>query len=200
MIFQLGLHWKDKPGENINEDEIQAREGRLNRIRYMMGELDVSVLENAALTCTADTFMETLINNVRNETCSYQAFYIAETKRYFLEGLKKLQTLKRNFEDNADQISTLEKHLNEYADNEMRTELESFPVFEYLEAEKMRPKFLALAKNTSPDPDLSVIKDNTGTDFLTEQNLKDFITSYFSGIYAETPGRTNPHEVVFQTF
>jgi hypothetical protein len=73
----------------------------------------------------------------------------------------------------------------------MRTELESVPVFEYLEAEKMRPKFLALAKNASPDPDLSVIKDNTGTEFLTEQNRKDFITLYFSGIYAETPGRTN---------
>jgi hypothetical protein len=138
--------------------------------------------------------MEVLINNVRNEVCSYQAFYLNEIKKKIFDGIKRLQQFKKNYEINAEVIAQLEKQLNDYADRDMRAELESYPVFEHLGAEKMCPRFLALAKNACPDPDLSVIKDDNGNAFQTIKNRKDFITSYYADIYSENPDRTRAFE------
>jgi exonuclease III len=193
-IFDLGLSWRDKPGEEVPEKDIRAREGLLANTRYLMSTIDMIVLENAALSCEDDIFMEVLINNVRNEVCSYQAFYLNEIKKKFYDGIKRLQFYKKNYEINAVEIAQLEKQLNDYADRDMRAELESYPVFEHLGAEKMCPRFLALAKNACPDPDLSVIKDDNGNAFQTIQNRKDFITSYYADIYAENPDRTRAFE------
>jgi hypothetical protein len=170
-IFDLGLSWKDKPGEEVPEEDIRAREGLLANTRYLMSTINMTVLENAALSCEDDVFMEVLINNVRNEVCSYQAFYLNETKKKFFDGIKRLQLYKKNYEINAEVIAQLEKQLNDYVDRDMRAELESYPVFEHLGAEKMCPRFLALAKNACPDPDLSIIKDDNGNAFQSIQNI-----------------------------
>jgi hypothetical protein len=81
IIFNLGLHWSDRPGEDVIEDANAARDGLLNRARYLLTLLDIRVFENAELACDADIFMEVLVNNVRNETCSYQAFFLKEKKK-----------------------------------------------------------------------------------------------------------------------
>jgi hypothetical protein len=81
--------------------------------------------------------METLVNNIRNDTCSFQAFFLKEAKKKFAEGVKTLNTLKEKYSDNAEQIKNLEAVLNVIADRELRAELENFAIFEHLGSEKM---------------------------------------------------------------
>jgi hypothetical protein len=193
LFYNAGLLWSDRPGEEVPEEDIRAREGRLNTIRYLLQNLDLNVLENAALSCDDDVFMETLVNNVRNETCSYQAFYISETKKRFLDGAKKLKTLKSNYTDNADEIKQLEKKLNDITDRQLRAELENYSVYEHLVSEKMNPKFLCLAKSYNQQKGLDSIMDSNGDAFASDTLRKEFITNYYANIYKEVPGRVNSY-------
>jgi hypothetical protein len=137
IIHNAGLNWCERPGEAVPEEAVRAREGLLNTARYNLQILNIEVLENAALVCDDDIFMETLVNNIRNDTCSFQAFFLKEAKKKFAEGVKTLNTLKEKYSDNAEQIKNLEAVLNVIADRELRAELENFAIFEHLGSEKM---------------------------------------------------------------
>jgi exonuclease III len=200
IIFNLGLHWRDKPGEETSEDEIRAREGLLDRARYLMQNLDIRVFEIAELDCDRDIFMEILINNVRNDTCSYQAFFLNEKKKKFKEGITKLRSLKSNYSENADRIKVLENSLNIAVDLELRAELEKYDIFEHIESEKASPKFLKIAKSGVQSESMDKIKNSDGNDFLSVTDRKTFITEYFRNIYKEVPGRVHAYEGCIEDF
>jgi hypothetical protein len=154
-------------------------------------QLDLVTFEQANLNCDIDTFMEVLINNIRNDCCSLQGYLIKERGKKFKEGLLKLRDLKGSYADNADAIADLESKLNQMADADLRTKLEKYSAFEFLSDEKITPKFLKLARSGEVITDMSIIKDDAGNDFPTDNDRKNFITSYYSNIYKEHPGRVN---------
>jgi hypothetical protein len=78
LIVNAGLAPAERPGEDLQLEEIRQREARLERARYLMQLLDIKVFELNPLSCTDDIFMEVLINNVRNEVCSFQNFFLKE--------------------------------------------------------------------------------------------------------------------------
>jgi hypothetical protein len=172
IIHNAGLNWCERPGEAVPEEAVRAREGLLNTARYNLQILNIEVLENAALVCVDDIFMETLVNNIRNDTCNFQAFFLREAKKKFADGVKTLNTLKENYSDNEEQIKNLEAVLNVIADRELRAELENFAIFEHLSSEKMCPKFLTIVKNSNPVPDLSVIRNDTDEEFNSDPDRK----------------------------
>jgi hypothetical protein len=87
LILNAGLNFKDRPGSLVTAEEVEAREGIVNRARYLLQFLNVSVFENANLTCEDDFFMETLVNNVRNDVCSFQSFFLKEQKKTLMKVL-----------------------------------------------------------------------------------------------------------------
>ena len=81
--------------------------------------------------------------------------------------------------------------LNNYWDNEMTREIESYSLFEHVNMEKMTPHFLKLAKNTQPDNKLSDIKKDDNSDFISEQEQKEFIVQYYENLYKLPATATN---------
>jgi hypothetical protein len=86
------------------------------------------------------------------------------------------------------------------ADANLRAQLENFSLFEHLTNEKISPKFLQLVKSTAPVADMSVIKDDNGVAFGSENDRKNFITGYYSNIYSEVPGQVLAGEDCIQDF
>jgi hypothetical protein len=158
LIVNAGLAPAERPGEDLQLEEIRQREARLERARYLMQLLDIKVFELNPLSCTDDIFMEVLINNVRNEVCSFQNFFLKEKNNKLRAGINTLNNLKKNYKENADAIRQLENSLNTIVDANLRAELENYDIFEHLEAEKITPRFLRLAQNSVPKSDLNVIK------------------------------------------
>jgi exonuclease III len=200
ILFNLGLHWTDRPGDEVTEDEASTRERLLDRARYILVNLDTRVLENAEINCDPDVFMEVLVNNVRNDTCSYQSYFMNEKKKKFQEGIASLRNLKSNYVRNLDRIRDLEKKLNDAVDMELRADLERFYLFEHIESEKVSPKFLQLAKNSAPVDTMSGIKDDTGKDFQSPEEMKQYVTDYYSKIYKEVPGKVRAYEGCIEDF
>ena len=81
--------------------------------------------------------------------------------------------------------------LNNYWDNEMTREIESYSLFEHVNMEKMTPHFLKLAKNTQPDNKISDIKKDDNSDFISEQEQKEFIVQYYENLYKLPATATN---------
>jgi Reverse transcriptase (RNA-dependent DNA polymerase) len=143
--------------------------------------------------------MEVLINNVRNEVTSFQAFFIKEKNREFSDALSELRNLKKQYKTNAEKIRVLENSLNEIADTEIRLALENFDWFEHVSAEKMSPKFLDLAKSEKQEANLSDIKNDAGEEFVNENERNNYIRNYFKEIYAKKQG-VNPYRGCVEEF
>ena len=65
----------------------------------------------------------------------------------------------------------------------MRDKLQELKIFEILNAEKSSPHFLDLTKKTSSCEKLSDICDNAGNVLLSAENLKNYITKFYSSLY-----------------
>jgi Reverse transcriptase (RNA-dependent DNA polymerase) len=129
-------------------------------------------------------FVETLINNFRNEIISFQAHFTKWKKSTVLGMQSSLLRLKKDYPGNFDKISELEHKLNSIFDTDARSELENFAVYEILNMEKMSPAFLKIAKQTRSSAKLADIKDDTGNDFPSDEDRKKYITAYYANIYA----------------
>jgi Reverse transcriptase (RNA-dependent DNA polymerase) len=198
-LINAGLSWDEKPGTAPDPELIRRRNNLINTARYQLQELNFEQVQNIDLEVEPDIFMEVLANNIRNEVCSYQAFYVKEKNAVFNAAVKRLTTLKSNFANNAEEIFALEKQLNDIRDAEMRSELENYAIFEYISAEKMSPKFLDLAKKGRSEAKLSEIKDDDGNVFASESEQKQYILNYFSNIYKRNP-EINAYEGCIENF
>jgi hypothetical protein len=61
-------------GEEADAEKIDNRIHNLTRLQVVSNTLDMNLIENLELRTAQDIFMETLLNNVRNETISHQTF------------------------------------------------------------------------------------------------------------------------------
>ncbi len=132
---------------------------------------------------TDDIFMETLVNNIRNECISNQIF-LSKTSTETVSNLtKELSRLKQDFDANQNRIITLEKRLDEISDFKLRSKLEAMANFEILNAETITPHFLNLARGEKSEARLSDIVDHYGNPFQSDEALKDYVRNYYQNLY-----------------
>jgi hypothetical protein len=130
-----------------------------------------------------DIFLETLVNNIRNECVSYQIFL----SKTILDSTGKIMGLlkeqKANYVGNKSKIIPLEKKLDKIVDNKLRKQLEATSNFEILQNEKITPFFLNLAKGTKAEASLSDLLDDDGNPFRSDAELKEYIRNFYQKIY-----------------
>ncbi len=111
LIRELGPDSSHLPVDYRSEYEENIRSGRLGEIREVLEEFPLARLEDGTFKdgITDDIFMETLVNNIRNECISYQIF-LAKTSTETVSSInKELKRLKQDFDANLTRITTLEK-------------------------------------------------------------------------------------------
>jgi hypothetical protein len=131
-----------------------------------------------------DIFMETLVNNIRNETISHQIFIKKSTLKSIEKIVNSLKTLKNDYTVNQEKIFELESALNTINDRILKKKLESCSNFEILNNEKITPHFVNLAKGFQSEASLEDIVDNNGNRFPTPEARKEFIRNYYQDLYA----------------
>ncbi len=107
--------------------EENVRAGRLGLIRELLEYIPMELLENGTYRdgLTDDIFMETLVNNIRNECVSYQIFLTKQSNITVKSLQKKLSEFKSNFDENHPEIIRVEKRLDEITDFKLRSKLEA---------------------------------------------------------------------------
>lgn len=98
--------------------------------------------------------------------------------------------LKRDYSANVLRIWDLESKLTALSDQEIRLELEKFPIYDHLSAEKMSPHFLKLAKATKADKRLSDICKPNGEKFDSDGERNNYIRDNYGSIYRIPENRT----------
>ena len=96
--------------------------------------------------------------------------------------------LRDDFLVNSDAISALQEELNRLVELEIREKIVNMKLFEGLHSEKPSPIFLALAKNQNAG-NLSLMKDETGSDFNSLAEQGEYIASYYENLYRAPPPR-----------
>ena len=152
-------------------------------IKDSIDMFDPPYLDSIRIQCTPDTFMEILINNIRNDVISYQRFVNKRSKQIRTDLINKIVTEKAVIVPDHDLIDRLESNLNTLLDNELNTEIEKHKIFEHVNMEKMTPQFLKIAKSSRPDSKLDDIRKPDGSNFDSEADQKEFIVTHFENIY-----------------
>jgi exonuclease III len=185
LIRDIGPDKCHLPVNSRTELEENIRSGRLGEIRELLEDFPLDRLETGTYKdgITDDIFMETLVNNIRNECISYQIF-LAKTSTETVSNMsKELSKLKANYVENQNQIITLEKRLDEIADFKLRSKLEATANFEILNAENITPHFLSLARGEKSEARLSDILDDDGQNFQNDAALKEYVRGYYQNLY-----------------
>ena len=166
-------------------DDLSVR-GKRAEINLIFEDLpDLEFFENLPCNHNPSVFFETLSNCIRNNVLSHQS-YIFKSKKLKKEKISKnLAELKRNFDQNTNEILRLERTLSDLAESEIKDELLHFKRFECLNNEKITPYFLKLAKNTKNESTLREVLREDGTDFTDDKERSDFIYSYYKEIYKQ---------------
>ncbi len=88
--------------------DIDTRDRLKGEIRGILAELDDLNIPDGDTTMEADEFLEFMMNNIRNEVISYQAFINKTINHSFKKLISKIENLKLDHIRNADVISELE--------------------------------------------------------------------------------------------
>ncbi len=167
------------------EEEENTRAALIGSIHELLDSFPIEIVQRGGFReeLTDDIFLETLINNIRNECISYQIFLaktiLASTKHI----TDKLKVLKTSYVANEAEINSLEKKLDEIVDNQLRNRLEAPQNFEILQNEKITPFFLNLAKGNKAEASLTDLLDDDGNPFRTDTELKEHIRKFYQNIY-----------------
>jgi exonuclease III len=188
LIRECGPPFEHRLGENITEEKIASRARKIVRAEFLTSTLNLHHFETLNLTVDPDIFMETLLNNVKNDVISHQSF-VRKVKKEKIKGLiKSIGVLKNNLTENEEEIFAKEKELNLLIDCELRTELERFRHFDILHTEKMAPRFLSLTKNNKQTASLDKIKKADGSDFADPLQRQEYIRDFYRDIYTPVTG------------
>jgi hypothetical protein len=93
--------------------DVDVRTGFIQELRQVMAMLDEEGIPEMATSVDDDIFLETLMNNVRNEMISYQAFIFKTVNESYDNLLKNINILKASYTENFNEISELELKLRE---------------------------------------------------------------------------------------
>jgi hypothetical protein len=70
------------------EARAESRGRKITRLQVLTGTLNISAIEKVRLNCSPDIFLETLLNNLKNDAISHQSF-IRSSKQKKISELKK---------------------------------------------------------------------------------------------------------------
>jgi exonuclease III len=187
QILNLPYPYEYWPLDSFSDADIISRRLKLERLKNSITILDLDRLINLQLSVNGLVFLDTLLNNVRNEIISFQAHFFKWKNANVKTMQRQLEHYKKDYSINQDRIFNLELRLNKILDDDAKRELENFAVFEVLNMEKMTPGFLDIAKKTKSEAKLSDIKDDHGNIFRTDVELNNFIHKYYCDIYDKKP-------------
>jgi hypothetical protein len=171
-------------GERSEFEELR-RSGILAEIKANLDliPLDRLILGGFSDNLEDDIFMETLVNNLKNDCVSYQTFISRTIKNTISQSLRQLEGLKKDHIANQDAIFDLEKKLNRIQDRKMRSKLEGSKNFEILNNEKITPNFINLSKGSKSEACLSDLKNSNGQDFACEDDMKNYVRDFYQKLY-----------------
>ena len=171
-------------GRNTTDLEILSLEGRIADLSGLVDELpDSTFLESLALSCNPEFFFEALCCGMRTWALKQQS----ETYKYRIKkelNIKnELKLLKSDYTGNREMITELETELTAILDFNMRSELSELKKFEQLNAEKITPYFINLAKSTRSEDSLENIKRDDGSPFVNADERADHIVKSYELLY-----------------
>jgi hypothetical protein len=137
---------------------------------------------------------------IKNELVSYQYFASKRSKEQITNLKKAIEELKNETPQNWDLIETVEKRLDIIVDTELRAEIEKNSKFEILNAEKITPHFVKLAKVGGGQESLNAIKDDNGAVFDSEPARHEYITNHYRKLFKERNDRVQLTENTIPDF
>jgi len=165
-------------------------EGKRAEIRLKFDELpDLLFFENLNLGCSEDIFFQTLVSCIKVNTLSHQSniFKLRGIRNKIL--ISNIVLLKRNFEQNIEQILNKERELSVLMEADLKEELAHFKKFENLNNEKITPFFMNLVKTKNKGDSIDNLRKDDGTEFLDKHELKGYVGNFFKGIYKQENNR-----------
>ncbi len=121
--------------------DVDVRTGIIQELRQVMTMLEEEGIPEMASTVDDDIFLETLMNNVRNEVISYQAFIFKTVNESYDNLLKSIDVLKASYTENFIEISELELKLREINEIRINSILEKNCNFDKIHGERITPFF-----------------------------------------------------------
>jgi hypothetical protein len=175
-------------GSRTDFEELR-RSGLLAGVKGTIDAFDFSELSGGGFTenLSDDIFMETLVNNLRNDVTSYQTFISKTLKNTSSETVNKLTVLKNDFEQNANEIIELENKLDRIQDQKLRSKLESSKNFEILNSERITPNFISLSKGSKSGANLSDLRDDNNLPFSSDGHMKEYVSNFYKNLYKSPP-------------
>jgi exonuclease III len=164
---------------------------------------DLAFFENLPSNVEPDVFFEGLVLSVKNEVLSKQAslYKLKNFRKMVLR--ENIARLKKNVNENRDEIYRQEKILDNHIESELKLELEKYRKFERLNQEKITPHFMNLVKKDSlHNTTLDSICDNNGAVFNTGTDREQYITEFYSDLYKKNeaePETINIHDFMGDT-
>jgi hypothetical protein len=169
-------------GRNEREEILLA--GYRGEVRLLFDDMpELTFFENLDKTCGDEIFFETLANSIRNNTLSHQStiFTVKNARKQRLMNL--ISDLKRQFNENSNEILNLERELSVIEENERKQELEHYRTFSILNAERITPYFMSLVKNTKQEQTTNDIVDDASNIFISEEERATYIGNYFKNLH-----------------
>jgi hypothetical protein len=155
----------------------------MNDLRHLLLDLDDENIQDLAVDIEPDAFMEYLMNNVRNEVISYQAFIKKKINESLDNLITRFTELQVNYVQNFDEISRLELKLRDIQDLRNNAVIESSPNFAMLNGERITPFFLKMARGSQSCSSMLEICDYDGNNFANLKEQKTFIHEHFANSY-----------------
>ena len=190
LLRSAGPAAKYYAGPDLDDVTLGTRERCIIQARAIISTHPIEIFHNFRLNIDADIFMDTLLNNIRNEVTSYQHFISKFKNKKFSGLVERLDELKSSAtlsKDVMDSIFKIEKDLELLSDEEISNKLADSPLFEHLHNEKMSPIFLKLAKISNNDAKMSDIRDENDRVFETAEQRNDYIYNYYKNVYTQDP-------------
>ena len=182
-------------------DELR-RSGLIASVKETINEVNFNELTAGGFTenLNDDIFMETLVNNLRNDVVSYQTFISKTVKNTAKETVNQLIDLKKNYDLHVDEIIALENRLDRINDHKLRAKMETSKNFEILNNEKITPNFVNLSKGSKSEASLSDLRDDNDLPFESEAQMKSYVRNFYRNLYKAPHSDTNFNENCIREF
>jgi hypothetical protein len=126
---------RDGTGNNDRLDlDLAAKNTEIRIHRDSMWDIDV--LTRLDLVPSDEFFLESLLSSVKGSLIGYQTWFKRMETAKKSKLIKDLNELKTNYEENANEILTLENILNDIVHKNVQAKVKSMKIFECLNAEK----------------------------------------------------------------
>jgi hypothetical protein len=152
-------------------------------------ELDEKNIENKPVILQADVFMEMLINCIKNDVITYQAFVAKKHSENCKKLTGKITLLKQNLAENFEEISILELQLRDIEERKINLFLEKNINFGNLNGERMTPFFLKMIRGNTQTSSMKSICDYQGRAFDNQKDQNKFIKNHFANSYKKNPDK-----------